>query len=303
MNAVPALPIVPDAAVAPLPVVYEAAQKALAECSKVDECKNWADKAAALASYARQAKDDSLRVMATRIQNRAMRRAGELLKLVPRADESTRYGKDGTVPPVNRGQEGILPPVTRTQAAEQAGLSERQRKTALRIAEVPQEEFESALSASQPPTVTEMAARGVVSRPQVYVPDEIKPAPIGQAVKAQSLLRELAALCGTTEPAAVARACVSLDIDAIRGYVETIDAWLDRFVVISCGRRRPGSVLMDTKTVDLNNSADIDTVDGSRAMADPPLTRTADAALKRREAARAQKVPGTEPTRAAICCI
>ena len=218
MNAVPALPAIPDATAAPLPVVYEAAQKALAECSRIDECKGWADKAAALASYARQAKDDSLRVMATRIQNRAMRRAGELLKQIPRADETTRFG-----------QEGAHPPVTRTQAATEAGLSEHQRKTALRVAEVRKEEFESALAASQPPTVTEMAARGTVTRPQTYVPDDIQPAPIGQATKTQTLLRELAAFCGSTDPAAVARACVSLDIEALQGYVETIDGWLDRF--------------------------------------------------------------------------
>lgn len=229
MNAVPALPAIPDAATAPLPVVYEAAQKALAECSKIDECKGWADKAAALASYARQAKDDSLRVMATRIQNRAMRRAGELLKQIPRADEATRFGQAGTVPPVARGQEGAHPPVTRTQAAEQAGLSEHQRKTALRVAEVPKEEFESALAAPQPPTVTEMAARGTVTRAQVYVPDDIQPAPVGHAAKAQTLLREFAAFCGTTDPAAVARACASLDVEALHGYVETIDEWLDRF--------------------------------------------------------------------------
>ena len=218
MNAVPALPTIPDAGAAPLPAVYEAAQKALTECSKLDECKSWADKAAALASYARQAKDDSLRVMATRIQNRAIRRAGELLKQIPRADQATRFGQVGTVPPV-----------TRTQAAEEAGLSDRQRKTALRVAEVPKEEFESALAMPQPPTVTEMAARGTVTRPQVYVPDDIQPAPVGQAAKAQTLLREFAAFCGTTEPAAVARACTSLDVEALHGYVEMIDAWLDRF--------------------------------------------------------------------------
>jgi hypothetical protein len=223
MNAVPALPAIPDATAAPLPAVYEAAQKALAACSKIDECKTWADKAQALASYARQANDDSLRVMAVRIHARAERRAGELLKQIPRGDESTRYGQDGTVPPI-----------TRTQAAEEAGLSERQRKTALRIANVPEPEFEAAIGQPNPPTITELAARGTAVRPvepptRVYVPDNIPPAPAGQAVKAQTMLREFAAFCGTTNPAAVARACAALDVEALHGYVETIDSWLDRF--------------------------------------------------------------------------
>ena len=49
---------------APLPVKYEHARAALAECQSVDECQTWAKKAEALASYARQADDDSLEKMA-----------------------------------------------------------------------------------------------------------------------------------------------------------------------------------------------------------------------------------------------
>lgn len=67
---------------AKLPAVYEQAKQALAECTRIDECKSWADKAQALASYAKQAKDDSLRKCADRIQARAIRRAGELLKQI-----------------------------------------------------------------------------------------------------------------------------------------------------------------------------------------------------------------------------
>ena len=44
------LPSVPTAQ---LPRVYEAAREALTTCQNVDECKDWADKAAALASYAK----------------------------------------------------------------------------------------------------------------------------------------------------------------------------------------------------------------------------------------------------------
>lgn len=64
---------------APLPIVYERATKALAECARIDECQDWANKAKALASYARQSKDDTLRKMADRIQARAIRRCGELI--------------------------------------------------------------------------------------------------------------------------------------------------------------------------------------------------------------------------------
>jgi len=65
---------------ADLPERYEAATQALAECTRIDECKDWADKAQALASYARQAQDDTLEKHSIRIRARAIRRAGELLR-------------------------------------------------------------------------------------------------------------------------------------------------------------------------------------------------------------------------------
>ena len=55
----------PNIADARLPAAYETAKQALAECSRIDECQNWADRAAALASYARQARDDTLLNFAT----------------------------------------------------------------------------------------------------------------------------------------------------------------------------------------------------------------------------------------------
>jgi len=202
-----------------LPALYEAAQKAIAECARVDECKDWSDRFAAFASYARQARNDGLRVMALRIQARAQRRLGELLKQFPSAQGAnlTAAGRDGAVP------------ISRTSVATDAGVSERQRKTALRIASVPEPDFEAAIRSDAPPTITELAARGTVARTMV-APDEVEPAPLPHAQKAQSLLRELAAFCGTSEPARVAVACKGLEVDAIRGHVETIDGWLDRFV-------------------------------------------------------------------------
>lgn len=205
---------------AQLPATYQAAQKALAECSRVDECKHWSDKAQALASYARQAKDSSLHNLALRIQARAQRRMGELLKLVPRGDA------DGANLAQNR-QEGAHPPVTRTQVARDAGLSDYQRKTALRIASVPDGDFEAAVESDKPPTVTEMAMRGMVAKPAAPVPD-VPPADPALIARAHRWLREFAAFCGAHDPAAIALGCQ--DGDMLRGYVETVDGWLDQFV-------------------------------------------------------------------------
>jgi hypothetical protein len=67
---------------ASLPTNYQEAKTALAECVRVDECKSWADKAAALASYAKQADDERLLSYAKRIKVRAIDRMGELIEAV-----------------------------------------------------------------------------------------------------------------------------------------------------------------------------------------------------------------------------
>jgi hypothetical protein len=52
--------------------------------------------------------------------------------------------------------------LTRKQAATDAGLSEHRRKTAIRVSRVPDPEFEGAVEADDPATVTSLAQRGTV---------------------------------------------------------------------------------------------------------------------------------------------
>jgi hypothetical protein len=131
-----------------LPETYQAARSAIAACAKVDECKSWADRAEAIASYARQADDETLLKHATRIKVRAIKRCGELLRQF-----EAKKGK--------RAAGGPLSP--RDGAAKGAGLSTRQRKQAQRVAAYAKahpEEFETAVEGASPPTVTELAKRG-----------------------------------------------------------------------------------------------------------------------------------------------
>jgi hypothetical protein len=134
-----------------VPGAYTVAKRALAECGKIDECKDWADKAAALASYAKQSKDESLFKAAARIQARAIRRCGELLKeFEPAKNQHDASTGDHT---------------GRRQAAKEAGLSKHQKDTAIRIASVPQEEFEAQVESDSPPTVTALAEQGTQKKP------------------------------------------------------------------------------------------------------------------------------------------
>ncbi len=152
MNAL-SLPSIPDAR---LPKAYEAAQTALAQCQEVDECKEWADKAAALASYAKQAKDEGLERMAQRIRARAIRRAGELLNQI----EPGQGARDG-----KREAGDHLP--LRSDAAREVGFSSHQQKQAIRIAAVPEREFERQVESPKPATLTQLAAQGIKPRPLV----------------------------------------------------------------------------------------------------------------------------------------
>jgi hypothetical protein len=73
--------------------------------------------------YAKQANDDELVRLATRIQIRAVRRCGELLKAIAPA-KNQHDARDGSGP-------------GRTQAAADAGLLKRQKDTALRVMDNP----------------------------------------------------------------------------------------------------------------------------------------------------------------------
>lgn len=71
----------------------------------------------------------------------AIRRCGELLKQVPEG-HGARDGKR---------RDGDDPPFNRTTVATEAGISERQRKTALRVASVPENDFHRAVESPDPP--------------------------------------------------------------------------------------------------------------------------------------------------------
>jgi hypothetical protein len=104
--------------------------------------------------YAQQVKEDGLRRLAARVHAQAIRRAGELLREIAAARGGDRRSTGG------------CPPVGRTQAATEAGLSEHQRKTALRVANVPKDEFEEAVERPEPATITELAERGKKAKPR-----------------------------------------------------------------------------------------------------------------------------------------
>jgi hypothetical protein len=204
----------PDIASATLPTLYARATEALTECSRIDECINWADKAAAIASYAKQADDPTLHKLATRIQARAVRRCGELLEQF-RAPGTRTDKPSGDAP--TRLQ-------TQREVAAAAGMSKDQEVQAVRVANVPAEEFEAAIESETPPTVTALAERGTEKRPK-------PPPPVGveEATKLTGLLRQLTLFGEQYHPTYVAMGLFPHERPMLLRQIASVERWLHEF--------------------------------------------------------------------------
>lgn len=218
MNGLPAN--LPSIAHAKLPALYEGAKAALLECSRIDECKAWQKKAEAMASYAKQAEDDTLFNFATRIKARAVRRCGDLLKEI-----SSAQGARTDVQPRDGGDTKSARP-TKTQTAREAGLSERQQITATRVARIPEPDFERAVESPNPPTVTKLAEQGRVSTKPLVDLKGRDPQEFARSTEGQGHLRRLVEFTEKVSPAIVARGAFPREHAAIRKHIDAVMPWL-----------------------------------------------------------------------------
>jgi hypothetical protein len=204
-----------------LPQSYESAKVALANCVRLDECKDWADKAAALASYAKQANDEELMKQATRIRDRAIRRAGELLKQIEPARGSNQNIRDYSDPKV----------LTRKDAGEAAGFSDRQTKTALRVANIPAADFERQVESSKPPTVSKLAEQGKRPAPQPVI--DLKgrdPQAFNRSLHFIAEIEEYAAAITRANLDLILPGLIPSEAKRIQKFIADIDAIHDRIV-------------------------------------------------------------------------
>jgi len=212
---------------APLPVTYETAKNALAECQAIDECKDWADKAAALASYARQSEDLELEKMAARIRARAMRRAGELLKQIEPAT-----GKNNQYQQVK--SDGVDSFQSRTEVAQRAGMSERQQVTAVRVASIPERQFTEQVESANPPTLTELARQGTQKReappdPETWLKGR-SPGAFNKALHFIALLERYAKELSGWNVGDVIECLTDDERRAVRNCIARIDAAHDKII-------------------------------------------------------------------------
>jgi hypothetical protein len=176
--------------------------------------------------------DHSLRLLADRIQARAVRRMGELLRQFDGRGDHMK--KDGNV---------LF--LTQKQAAERAQISERQRKTAVCVANIPENTFEAAVESEKPATVTKLAEMGRAGRKNKTAAqlDEISDDmldEISDDMRADNIIEILAELRDGTaavSPETVAAGVRDSEVHDALADVEPIRVWLDRYVAALLERR------------------------------------------------------------------
>lgn len=126
-----------------VPVVYAEAIRALAACRAIDEAKHYADKADALAAWAKIYRDKEVDSESRRLKAYAYRRMGLLAEEL----QPTKYNGKGAMP-------GPLKKLI------EAGLSEGQASKARRISAVPAPIFEKLVSDANPPGINKLSAHG-----------------------------------------------------------------------------------------------------------------------------------------------
>jgi hypothetical protein len=129
-------------------VRYDAMCKAIAAAHKVDEVKDIRDKARAFEVYSRQAQNVEAERKACEIRLRAERRAGQLLKEMEKAKGGQPYQKS------YQSDDPTSSPNGDNKTLDELGVSKQQSSDWQKLADVPEEEFELALSGEERPTTS-----------------------------------------------------------------------------------------------------------------------------------------------------
>ena len=217
----------PNISNASLPKVYEAAREALATCQRIDECAEWANKSEAIASYARQSEDETLLKAAMRIKDRAIRRCGELLRELPTEQGKRTDQLRGDAPPkLEPVRHGGGAPHRRFQAAKDAGLSREQAKQALRVANVPREDFERQVESDDPPTVTKLAEQG--KKPSTAHLKGRDPKDFATATKGQGALNAFVRETSSLDATTVVRGLLNHEREKLKANVKLAARWLGK---------------------------------------------------------------------------
>jgi hypothetical protein len=226
-NAVIETPSASLPAVAPtgFPMAYEAAKLAIQKCESPLECRTMADKAAAMRVYARMRDDKELHNRAVRLQAWADRRWGELDKEL-NPDRRQENLKQNQAP----HRKAVERPIGET-APLTDGTTDYQRKISRRLAAIPEPEFIRQVEGERPPTVTQLAEQGKVTRGTAAPPSPWKGVECAETQVACDAIERFAKFCARTSPGGIARSVNAAEADALRQCIAVADQWLGQLAV------------------------------------------------------------------------
>lgn len=207
---------------------YDAARYALQAAVAVDEVKDIRDKALAMAAYAKQAGDTGLIEMATEIRVRAERKAGQMLAAMELQHGARGVGKSG------------VPASNPTPRLEELGVTKGQSARWQKLAAVPEEQFEQAVSAAKE-VAGEVTARAVVEhqhRQQPAQPKQTKADPRdaeierlrAELAESRDNARELAAMVEASDFAAQGEASAAKQIKRLLDEISTLKSQRDGYM-------------------------------------------------------------------------
>jgi len=223
MNVVRLPSNLPNIAQARLPETYTEAKKALSTCDRIDECKDWADKAEALASYAKQSEDEEMFNMAKRIRARAIDRCGALLRLIPTAQGARN---ELNIP-------GDIKLSPREQARRAARMSQKQAANALQVNAVPRDIFENLIESADPPTAKKLAEIGKKKRQRPLIDLGKRTAKEFSAATALiGLFDELVRESKNVDVEVALRGCEKKEIQRLSRNIESSIKWMQQVNVI-----------------------------------------------------------------------
>jgi hypothetical protein len=209
------------------PVSYEEARQAIAKCESPFECRTMADQAAAMAVYARMRDDTDLLNRAVRLQAWAARRWGELDKRLhpDRRQENLKHRNavDHNSVEQPKKQDFIGQPQSGKRPPPPDGTTEYQRVVSRRLAAIPETDFTRQVESDMPPTVTQLAEQGKVTR----VRDPEVSADAGDP--AYEAIRVFAQFTASTDAAELAHAVTAEKAQMVREMVTRAARWLTKF--------------------------------------------------------------------------
>lgn len=188
-----------------VPVVYEEAIKALAECLSLDDAKLWSDKADALAAWAKIYHDDKVDRQARALKLHAYRRMGQLaIELSPQKRKGGA-GNNGTSSIRAYGSQKML---------MANGLNHAKATAATKLANMPQGKFDGLLKEKKPVSPTSV----------LTLRSENRWVSFSYPVWAGFLAR-----CRNNDPREIATHVHTRDRESIRKSAIEMRDWLDEF--------------------------------------------------------------------------